>query len=102
MTPSYAIKKGVRYRYFISCVLARGRKEEAGAVSRIAASDIEKIVVDAVAALVPSNEQSAAADRLGLRRRSSNVSANLSLLVGGDSVATKPAPETGGYAHGRQ
>ena len=30
MTPSYAIKKGVRYRFYVSCVLNQGRKEEAG------------------------------------------------------------------------
>jgi hypothetical protein len=26
MTPSYAIKKGVRYRYYISCVLAQAAR----------------------------------------------------------------------------
>jgi hypothetical protein len=44
MTPSYAIKKGVRYRYYISCVLAQGRKEEAGSVARVAAPEIEAVV----------------------------------------------------------
>lgn len=29
MSPSYAIKKGVRYRYYVSSVLNQGRKEEA-------------------------------------------------------------------------
>ena len=48
MTPSYAIKKGVRYRYYVSCVLAQGRKEEAGSVSRVAAEVIERIVLDAI------------------------------------------------------
>jgi site-specific DNA recombinase len=38
MTPSYAIKKGVRYRYYVSCVLNQGRKEEAGSVARVALS----------------------------------------------------------------
>ena len=51
MTPSYAIKKGVRYRYYVSCVLAQGRKDEAGSVSRVAASEIETIVMDALATL---------------------------------------------------
>ena len=49
MTPSYAIKKGVRYRYYISCVLAQGRKEEAGTVKRVAAEEVETIVLDAIA-----------------------------------------------------
>jgi site-specific DNA recombinase len=56
MTPSYAIKKGVRYPYYVSCVLAQGRKEEAGSVSRVGANAIETIVLDALAALSPSTE----------------------------------------------
>src|SRR5271169_6012525 len=50
MTPSYAIKKGVRYRYYVSCVLAQGRKGEAGSVSRVAADAVERIILDAIAA----------------------------------------------------
>jgi DNA invertase Pin-like site-specific DNA recombinase len=48
MTPSYAIKKGVRYRYYASCVLAQGRREEAGSVARVAADAVEGIVLDAI------------------------------------------------------
>jgi site-specific DNA recombinase len=48
MTPSYAIKKGVRYRYYVSCVLAQGRKHEAGSVARVAADAVERIVCDAI------------------------------------------------------
>ena len=51
MSPSYAIKKGVRYRYYISCVLAQGRKDEAGSVPRVAAEAVERIVLDAIATL---------------------------------------------------
>jgi len=65
MTPSYAIKKGVRYRYYVSCVLAQGRKEEAGSISRIAASEIETIVMDAVATLIPASEEPVELDRSG-------------------------------------
>ncbi len=49
MTPSYAIKKGVRYRYYVSCVLAQGRKEDAGTVKRVAAAEVERIVLEAIA-----------------------------------------------------
>jgi DNA invertase Pin-like site-specific DNA recombinase len=59
MTPSYAIKKGVRYRYYVSCVLAQGRKSEAGSIARIAASAIETIVRDAVARRASSNDRGA-------------------------------------------
>src|SRR6202521_2277203 len=62
MTPSYAIKKGVRYRYYVSCVLAQGRKEEAGSLSRIAAGEIEAIMRDAVAAVLAGFQGSAELD----------------------------------------
>ena len=48
MTPSYAIKKGVRYRYYVSCVLAQGRKSEAGTIARVPAPEIEAAIVDAL------------------------------------------------------
>jgi site-specific DNA recombinase len=65
MTPSYAIKKGVRYRYYVSCVLAQGRKEEAGSVSRVAAEAIERLVLDAIQGALPAERldvQSSARD----------------------------------------
>jgi len=52
MTPSYAIKGGVRYRYY-SSVLAQGRNEEAGSVSRIGSDAIESVVLNAMAAQAP-------------------------------------------------
>ena len=48
MTPSYAIKKGVRYRYYISCVLAQGRKSEAGSIARVPAPEIEATLIEAL------------------------------------------------------
>jgi len=56
MTPSYAIKGGVRYRYYVSSVLAQGRKEETGIVSRIGSDAIESIVLDAWRPLLPSED----------------------------------------------
>ena len=53
MTPTYAIKKGVRYRYYVSCVLNQGRKEEAGSFPRVAAAAVERVVLDAVGGLSP-------------------------------------------------
>ena len=54
MTPSYAIKKGVRYRYYVSCVLNQGRKEEAGSLPRVAAEAVERIIIDAIDSLPPT------------------------------------------------
>jgi site-specific DNA recombinase len=51
MTRTYAIKKGVRYRYYISCVLNQGRNVEAGSTPPVAAEAVERIVLDAVGAL---------------------------------------------------
>ena len=51
MTPTYAIKKGVRYRYYVSCVLNQGRKEDAGSFPRVAAEAVERIVLEAIGGL---------------------------------------------------
>jgi len=50
MTPTYAMKHGVRYRYYVSAVLAQGNKSDAGSVRRVAAQDIEERVVAALRA----------------------------------------------------
>jgi site-specific DNA recombinase len=43
MGPSFSTNKGVRYRFYVSTAL-RGRKERAGSVRRISASEVEGIV----------------------------------------------------------
>jgi DNA invertase Pin-like site-specific DNA recombinase len=47
MGPSFSGKNGVRYRFYVSTAL-RGRKHKAGSVTRVAASEIEGIVSEAV------------------------------------------------------
>lgn len=54
MTPSYAMKDGVRYRYYVSAALIQGNKADAGSVRRVAAQDMEERVV---AALRANNRQ---------------------------------------------
>jgi hypothetical protein len=56
MTPTCAIKKRVRYRYYVSSVLHQGRTEEAGSIPRVAAEAVEGIVLDAISALQPIKE----------------------------------------------
>jgi site-specific DNA recombinase len=46
MSPSHANKKGVRYRYYVSQAVLKGRKSEAGSVVRVSAPDIERSVCD--------------------------------------------------------
>jgi site-specific DNA recombinase len=56
MTPSYAVKKGVRYRYYVSSVLHQGRKEEAGSLPRVPAGAVERIVLAAIDRLPPTEQ----------------------------------------------
>jgi site-specific DNA recombinase len=48
MGPSFSSKNGVRYRFYVSSALLRGRKAAAGSVSRIAAAEIESAVIAAL------------------------------------------------------
>ena len=50
MTPSHANKKGVRYRYYVSHAVLQKRKQDAGSVVRVPASDVETMVVNGVRA----------------------------------------------------
>src|SRR6266436_10011687 len=48
MTPSHACKRGVRYRYYLSSALLQGQVERSGSVRRVAASEIENLVIQSV------------------------------------------------------
>lgn len=50
MSPSFTVKKGVRYRFYISRAMQRGRKHQAGSVPRISAPLVEDIVTNAIRA----------------------------------------------------
>ena len=54
MTPSYAVKSGVRYRYYVSRAITEGRKNEAGSIARVAAVEIERVACDAVEGAIKS------------------------------------------------
>src|SRR5918994_3547792 len=45
MTPSTATKGSLRYRYYVSSVLAQGRTSEVGAERRVSAAEIEAFVL---------------------------------------------------------
>ena len=45
MSPSFSNKNGVRYRFYVSSALLRGRKTEAGSVARVSAAEIESAVL---------------------------------------------------------
>jgi len=46
MSPTYSIRRGNRYRYYVSRALVGGRKEDAGSHCRAGADDVERLVVE--------------------------------------------------------
>jgi site-specific DNA recombinase len=48
MSPSFSSKNGVRYRFYVSSALLRGRKAAAGSIRRVAAAEIESAVLAAL------------------------------------------------------
>jgi site-specific DNA recombinase len=61
MSPTYTTKKGIRYRFYVSSALLRGRKSDAGTVHRIKATDLENLIVETAqreAGLKPRSDQS--------------------------------------------
>jgi site-specific DNA recombinase len=58
MGPSFSSKNGVRYRFYVSSALLRGRKAAAGSTSRVPAAEIESAVL---AALQPQQAQDGSA-----------------------------------------
>jgi DNA invertase Pin-like site-specific DNA recombinase len=48
MGPTYARKKGIKYRYYLSSALVDGRSDEVGTVNRVPAAEIETVVARTV------------------------------------------------------
>jgi DNA invertase Pin-like site-specific DNA recombinase len=48
MSPSHALKQGIRYRYYVSAATVQGRSEDAGTIARIKAEDIETPIQGAI------------------------------------------------------
>ena len=65
MTPSYAVKSGVRYRYYVSRAVTEGRKNEAGSIARIAAVEIERLVCEVLKTADACEPASASAETFG-------------------------------------
>jgi DNA invertase Pin-like site-specific DNA recombinase len=53
MSPSYSTKNRVRYRFYVSSALLKGRKELAGSRARVSSVDIEKAVGNALHTHLP-------------------------------------------------
>jgi DNA invertase Pin-like site-specific DNA recombinase len=48
MTPSYAVKNSVRYRYYISSALIQGQPDKAATLNRVPAAEIETLIISAL------------------------------------------------------
>jgi hypothetical protein len=53
MSPSHTTRKAGRYRYYVSQAVLQGRKSDAGSIARIAAEELEGIVVGALRGAFP-------------------------------------------------
>jgi site-specific DNA recombinase len=58
MTPTSKLKKGVRYRYYISTVLNQGLPKKAGSMARVPADVIERLVAEALRKRLKSTNRS--------------------------------------------
>jgi site-specific DNA recombinase len=47
MTPTYAVKKDVRYRYYISAALLQGQSHNVAKLNRVPALEIERLIISA-------------------------------------------------------
>ena len=65
MTPTSKLKRGVRYRYYISTTLLQGQSPNAGSAPRVPAPLVEKLVIDAVRKRLRQTELSSASDIRG-------------------------------------
>ena len=57
LTPTWSVKKGKRYRYYVSTSLVRGDKRPASIRRRIPAGDLEVIVVERLRRLLSSRKE---------------------------------------------
>ena len=80
MTPSFAVKRGVRYRYYVSRATTEGRQAEAGSVTRVPADDVERAVIDAIAAIPEAK------DRVGARGERNHADAAIARHGNGSRV----------------
>jgi site-specific DNA recombinase len=57
MTPTYSVKGGLRYRYYVSRAMVEMRKSEAGTVPRVSAEEVEAKVIEALRSVIDRHEQ---------------------------------------------
>lgn len=48
MSPSFSVKNGIRYRFYVSRAVLQGRKSQSGSIARIPAQLVEDIIINAI------------------------------------------------------
>lgn len=87
MSPSYSKKNGIRYRFYVSSALLRGRKDAAGSVARIPAAEIEGAVL---AALKTHEQAGDASDSIDALERVVVARSRILITMASDEL---PRPE---------
>ena len=62
MSPSYTVRRGVRYPFYVNSALLNGRKSQVGSVRRIPGTDLENAVLAAVKARTSITDETASRD----------------------------------------
>jgi hypothetical protein len=88
MSPSYSTKNGVRYRFYVSSALLRGRKSDVGSVGRVSAAEIESAVLTAVQSHGGPEEANNGQDPVGAVERVVISRDHLMLTIAGSHGAT--------------
>jgi len=73
MTPSYSAKNGVRYRFYVSSALLKGRKASVGSVGRVSASDVENAVIRAMTVEAAKQSEDSSPDQTAILDRVTKV-----------------------------
>jgi site-specific DNA recombinase len=88
MSPSYSTKNGVRYRFYVSSALLRGRKLDVGSVGRVPAAEIESAVLTALQPHQGREETINGQDPIGAVERVVIARDHLMLTIAGSGDAT--------------
>jgi len=59
MTPTYSVKGGLRYRYYVSRVCVEGRKKDRGTVHRVPAHEVESKIIETLRVIETANDTDA-------------------------------------------
>ena len=63
MSPNYALKKGIRYRYYLAASLVQGRKDGPSSILRVPAKHVEAAVAAAIRNALIDDEPSASGSK---------------------------------------